>query len=153
VSAISNNIEAFINSLFAQGERVEVRRNELAQSLGCAPSQINYVLSTRFTLERGYIISSRRGGGGCISIVRVQARQKDLCILAEETIGAAISRIKAQGIIDYLRRSGLVAPREAALMDSAARDIPGLEAGAQDRVRAQVMRQMVLALAGSGASE
>ena len=59
---------------------LELQRNELANRLGCVPSQISYVISSRFTPERGYVIESRRGGGGCIRIVRKQiGRNDDVC--------------------------------------------------------------------------
>ena len=71
---ISDSIEAFIKDMLTEDEHeVELKRNELAQYFGCAPSQINYVLSTRFTLDDGYITESKRGGGGCIRIVRIVA--------------------------------------------------------------------------------
>ena len=67
---LSDSIESFIKTLITQEEpEVELKRNELAEYLGCAPSQINYVLATRFSPDHGYIIESRRGGGGYIRIV------------------------------------------------------------------------------------
>ena len=69
---LSDTIEHFIKELMTQEEpEVELRRNELAEYFSCAPSQINYVLATRFTPDNGYIIESRRGGGGYIRIVRI----------------------------------------------------------------------------------
>ena len=69
---LSDSIESFIKTLITQEEpEVELKRNELAEYFGCAPSQINYVLATRFSPDHGYIIESRRGGGGYIRIVRV----------------------------------------------------------------------------------
>ncbi len=69
---LSDSIETFIKALMTEEEpAVELKRNELAEYFGCAPSQINYVLATRFTVDNGYLIESRRGGGGYIRIVRV----------------------------------------------------------------------------------
>ena len=69
---ISDNIENFIRELFGAENSIELRRNELASYFNCVPSQINYVIQTRFTTERGYIVESRRGGGGHIRITRVK---------------------------------------------------------------------------------
>ena len=69
---LSDTIESFIKEMMRQEEQgVELKRNELAEYFGCAPSQINYVLSTRFTPDAGYMVESRRGGGGYIRIVQV----------------------------------------------------------------------------------
>ena len=74
MAQLSDTIEQFIKALMEQDKQIEVRRNELAQHFGCAPSQINYVLATRFSVNHGYIIESRRGGGGYIRIVRLQPK-------------------------------------------------------------------------------
>ena len=64
---LSDSIERFIKTLLEQEEtEIELKRNELAEYFGCAPSQINYVLATRFTPDHGYVIESQRGGGGYI---------------------------------------------------------------------------------------
>ncbi len=64
LAQLSDVIEQFIKDMLDEGAQIELKRNELAEHFGCAPSQINYVLATRFTLNHGYIIESRRGGGG-----------------------------------------------------------------------------------------
>ncbi|MBQ7931308.1 MAG: CtsR family transcriptional regulator, partial [Clostridia bacterium] len=70
---LSDHIARLINEMLEEGGgQAEVRRNDLAAKLGCVPSQINYVMSTRFSPERGYIVESRRGGNGYIRITRVQ---------------------------------------------------------------------------------
>ena len=74
MAQLSDSIEQFIKELMDEGSQIEVRRNELAQHFGCAPSQINYVLATRFSVDHGYIIESRRGGGGYVRIVRMRER-------------------------------------------------------------------------------
>ena len=69
--AISDNVAAYILDLLLNDEVIaEIQRNELAGILGCVPSQINYVITSRFTPEQGYIVESRRGGGGYIRIIR-----------------------------------------------------------------------------------
>ena len=76
---LSDTIEEFIKTMMAQDEQeIELKRNELAEYFSCAPSQINYVLSTRFTPDHGYIIESRRGGGGCIRVIRLRQESENL---------------------------------------------------------------------------
>ena len=77
MAQLSDSSEQFIKELMDEGSQIEVRRNELAQHFGCAPSQINYVLATRFSVDHGYIIESRRGGGGYVRIVRMRERMQD----------------------------------------------------------------------------
>ena len=74
MAQLSDSIEQFIKELMCEEAHIELRRNELAQHFGCAPSQINYVLATRFSVDHGYIIESRRGGGGYVRIVRTHQR-------------------------------------------------------------------------------
>ena len=76
MAQLSDSIEQFIKELMCEEAHIELRRNELAQHFGCAPSQINYVLATRFSVDHGYIIESRRGGGGYVRIVRMQEREE-----------------------------------------------------------------------------
>ena len=72
MARLSDIIESFLKGLIIEEEgAVEIQRNELANRFNCVPSQINYVISTRFTAEKGYYVESRRGGGGCISIKRL----------------------------------------------------------------------------------
>lgn len=99
MSAMSDHIEQFINELLDKEDGAELKRNELAQYFGCAPSQINYVLTTRFSLERGYMIKSKRGGGGHITIMRINVDQDELLhSLTCDGIGEAISQAQAQGL-------------------------------------------------------
>ena len=75
---LSDTIEDFIKMLLSQEEReVELKRNELAEYFGCAPSQINYVLATRFTPDHGYVIESRRGGGGYRNVSKINAKKQE----------------------------------------------------------------------------
>ena len=75
---ISDSIETFIRELLEAQSSVELKRNELASYFNCVPSQINYVIQTRFTTERGYLVESRRGGGGYVKITRVQLENNNL---------------------------------------------------------------------------
>ena len=112
---LSDTIESFIKQLLSQDEtEVELKRNELAEYFGCAPSQINYVLATRFTPDHGYVIESRRGGGGYIRIVRVvQSTGQHLLYLIHERIGETISETEAAHIIGQLAERKLITAQEA----------------------------------------
>ncbi len=100
----SDIIEAFLMESFGEDNSLNVSRNELAQFFGCAPSQINYVLNTRFTLNRGFSILSQRGGGGFIQIVRVLPTENDYLMgLLNNNIGASISNLEGQQILKNLR--------------------------------------------------
>ena len=89
---LSDTIEQFIKTMLQQGQpEIELKRNELAEYFHCAPSQINYVLATRFTPDHGYVISSQRGGGGCIRIVRVcHGNGEHITYLLRERVGESL---------------------------------------------------------------
>lgn len=118
---LSDTIEAFIKTLLSEEEtEVELKRNELAEYFGCAPSQINYVLATRFTLDNGYLTESRRGGGGYIRIVRVvQSGAQRLAYLVGERIGDAICETDAQRLIAQLVDQRVLTQSEGAIMQAA----------------------------------
>ena len=149
---LSDSIESFIKTLITQEEpEVELKRNELAEYFGCAPSQINYVLATRFSPDHGYIIESRRGGGGYIRIVRVvQTGAQRLMYLANERIGDAISEAEAVRLIHQLCEQGLITIQEAEIMRSAvsaqALSIPIPDA-LKAALRARTLRTMVMTIA------
>lgn len=119
---ISNIIERFIKEMLNEAEDgiIEIGRNELAEKFGCAPSQINYVLTTRFTPYKGYYIESRRGGGGYIKITKVEIdKNPDLKHLINNVIGDTITKNKAYHIIEGLREQGIITKREERIMKAA----------------------------------
>ena len=125
---LSDSIETFIKTLLAEDEpEVELKRNELAEYFGCAPSQINYVLATRFSPDHGYLIESRRGGGGYIRIVRI-----------------------VQSGAQQLTEQKLVTAQEAALMRAAmsaqALAIP-IPDSMKDAQRARIFKAMLTSIA------
>ena len=98
MSNLSDIIESFIKELLDANNNdvIEIQRNILAQQFDCSPSQINYVLTTRFTNDRGYVVESRRGGGGYIRIFRVRSSMEDeLKRILNETIGDSITLNKS----------------------------------------------------------
>ncbi len=150
---LSDTIESFIKELLGESEEdgVELKRNELAEYFQCAPSQINYVLSTRFTPDHGYMIESRRGGGGCIRIVHVQRSQSDfLDYLIRERVGASLADKDAQLLTRQLVESGTIT-REDGLMIAAALSPQALAVPVPEAVkstlRARILRSMLLNIA------
>ena len=149
---LSDTIEQFIKTLLTQDEQeVELKRNELAQYFNCAPSQINYVLATRFTPDHGYIIESRRGGGGYIRIFRMeQDTSEQLLYLLHERVGDSITALEASHLIIQLKERGLASHTEAALMQAAihpqALSLP-ISAVMKDALRAKILKNMLLEVA------
>ncbi len=149
---ISDSIEQFIKEMLGEDSpEVELQRNELAEYFGCAPSQINYVLATRFSPSQGYLTESRRGGGGYIRIVRVvETGPQKLAYLVRDRIGDSLSEEEALRIIQHLKESRMATSSEAALMASAvggkAMAVP-LSPEMKGTLRARVLKSMILALA------
>jgi len=148
---LSDAIEQFIKTMLAQDENeVELKRNELAEYFGCAPSQINYVLATRFTPDHGYIIESRRGGGGYIRIFRMQQdTSEQLLYLLNERIGESIDALSASHLIQQLHEREIISAKEACLMNAAvsqrALSLP-LTAEMKNAQRARILKSMLLTI-------
>lgn len=153
---LSDTIEEFIKELLIddseddeQGSEVELRRNELAEHFQCAPSQINYVLATRFTPEHGYIIESRRGGGGYIRIMRLATtRREELLQTMYQRIGTSISAVEATKIIETLKTEKIITEDEACIMHAALNPtaVP-LPLQMKDALAAGTLRSMLLTIA------
>jgi transcriptional regulator of stress and heat shock response len=147
---ISDLIEHYLKQILhnSSGGAVEIQRSDLAEKFSCVPSQINYVISTRFTLEKGYYVESKRGGGGYIRIQRVdlpslEAVQKHI----HETVGHRIDQTAAEGLIYQLEEAEFLTLREANLLRAAmSRDVLVLKLPLRDEIRANVLRGMLIAL-------
>jgi len=149
VAVLSDAIEQFIKDMLGEQQTVlELKRSELAGHFGCAPSQINYVLATRFTPERGYVVESRRGGGGCIRIVCVRSEHRLIMSnLAYDKYIGGITEMQAKSIIAGLEDAGIASACEAGIMASAVLDRTlGGNAADRDRLRLDIMRSMTAAL-------
>ena len=145
MAQLSDAIEHFIKELMEEDKQIEVKRNELAQNFGCAPSQINYVLATRFSVDHGYIIESRRGGGGYVRIVRMtQGANDNMLETLLKRVGTSIDEESANAIIACLHERKLITRREALLMRSAvAKNALQLPVSAKDVLRASVLRNLL----------
>lgn len=152
---LSDAIEQFIKTMLTQeAPEVELKRNELAEYFNCAPSQINYVLATRFTPDHGYIIESRRGGGGYIRIFRMaQDTSEQLIYLLNQRVGDSIDALAASHLVQQLREREVVTDGEAAMMNAAlspqALSLP-LSAEMKDALRARILKNMLLEVARKG---
>ncbi len=150
MARISDLIENFIKTLLSESEgELELQRNELASYFDCAPSQINYVLSTRFTLSHGYYIESQRGGGGHIRIVRLNVDKTDfIYYLLTEGIGNEISERDAIHIINTLLEQRFITERESKLMKSAIQcKLLGIPQRIKGITRASLLKNMVSIIA------
>jgi transcriptional regulator CtsR len=146
MAQLSDSIEQFIKELMREDAHIELRRNELAHHFGCAPSQINYVLATRFSVDHGYIIESRRGGGGYVRIVRMTTRDEpNLLDTLLNRVGNSVNEETANAIISNLNERKMITDREAALMRSAvSRNALVLPISAKDVLRAAVFKNMLI---------
>ena len=146
---ISDLIASFIQSELEEANGVlELQRSDLAQRFGCVPSQINYVMSTRFSPERGYIVESRRGGGGYIRITRVQVDRQTLMMHVINVLGQQVDLASARAMLTTLAESEAIATEEArtalwAISDNALRSVPK---GERDRLRADILKQILIHL-------
>lgn len=149
---ISDLIEAFLLDTLGDDDSLSISRNKLANYFSCAPSQINYVLSTRFTPERGYVIESRRGGGGSITVVRLnQPPHEMLEELIGQTIADGLSYHRACQILDRMTAEGLLQGRETQILKTALSDKALVApAVAKDGLRAGILKSVLLCLLKSG---
>lgn len=150
MSKLSDIIEDFIKELMDANSNsvIEIQRNLLAQQFDCSPSQINYVLTTRFNNDRGYIIESRRGGGGYIRIFKVEtSRYDDFDKILNETIGDNITINKAFDLIDRLNEKGLITNKDQLIMKRTLSDRALSRVHYEDRnkIRADLLKEMILA--------
>ena len=143
---ISNIIASMIQEMLEDEGYTEIQRNELAQKIGCVPSQINYVISSRFTPEHGYIVESRRGGGGYIKITRATYDRNSLKMHLINSIGNSLSENTCRAHLKNLYDRDIIDEKTvkiflSALTGNAYRDIPR-EYG--DIIRASIFKQMIL---------
>jgi len=146
---MSDLIAAFIGDVLRESDGLaELQRRDLASRFGVVPSQISYVIATRFSPERGYIVESRRGGGGFIRIRRVQVDPKQLVMHTVNAIGEELDAPTAEAFLQNLLDAGAISPARvrimaAALGEGALRPVPRPLRGA---LRASILKQMLLSV-------
>ena len=142
---VSDIIEEFIKELFNNEEEIEIQRNDLAQKFNCVPSQINYVIATRFKPSQGYYVESRRGGGGHITIKKVSNTKSDYIMHIMENIGEALQNSEAEILISDFLTYGLVNEKEAKLLRVATSDnVLDIPKEYKDKLRASIFKNMLL---------
>lgn len=144
---LSDAIADMILNMFDDNtSTIQIQRNDLAQQLGCVPSQINYVITSRFTPEQGYRIESRRGGGGYIMITRAATKENALMSLVN-SIGNSIDEKSAKANIYNLHYQGLLSDKAGRIMMSVVSDnnFKGVETEINNQIRASLLKQMLLA--------
>ena len=142
---ISDIIEEFIMSSLDEDKFIELSRNDLAKFFSCVPSQINYVLNTRFTVNRGFMVESQRGGGGYIKVVRVQDNNSNFLKNALEICSKPISVIEANQLLEHMRTKNLITDREMCLLKStiSAKSLNN-PINIDNKLRANIMQQVIM---------
>lgn len=143
MATISDIIEKFLISSLGQSDRINISRNELADYFDCAPSQINYVLTTRFTLDRGYVIESRRGGGGYVTLLKITQKNELLDDLQKINISEGVTMNRAVQIMERLVNEEYLSYKEGQLMVAMLSDkalvAPGIN---KDALRASLLKSL-----------
>lgn len=144
---MSDVIEEFIKDLFDEDDNdfVEIQRNELAQQFNCVPSQINYVISTRFKTSQGYYVESKRGGGGNIKIRKINNTKSDYIMHIINNIGKTITVNDIDILLSDFLTYNIITKKEAKLLKVATSDnVLKLDIDIKDEVRARIFKNMLL---------
>lgn len=144
---LSNIITQMLIEMMGEEGLAEIQRNELAERLGCVPSQINYVLSSRFTPEHGYIVESKRGGGGSIKIRRISFDRPQMIMHAVNSIGSSIDDPTCKAFILNLQTQNFLSNEAAMLILAATNEnnFRFLQADLRNIARANILKQMMIA--------
>ncbi|HBV87680.1 CtsR family transcriptional regulator [Desulfosporosinus sp.] len=147
---LADRIEEYLKQILEKTSEgyIVLQRSELAGEFACVPSQINYVLDTRFTVERGYLVESRRGGGGYLRIIRlglgIEGQYQQVM---RQLVGEQLSRDRSNALVERLLDEELITPREAALIKSV---LSGNNLGGEfrdwDALRARLMKDILTTL-------
>lgn len=145
---LSEVIEQYIKDMFSDDDDfVEFGRNELAQYFNCVPSQINYVISTRFNPERGYYVESHRGGGGNIKIKRVNMTNDKYIMHIINSIKQNLTQQDAELLIQHLYEYNVISNTDVKLLRVATNDkVLNLPKEYRDEVRTRIFKNMILNL-------
>ncbi|WNS75578.1 CtsR family transcriptional regulator [Bacillus sp. DTU_2020_1000418_1_SI_GHA_SEK_038] len=147
---ISDIIEDYLKRVLEMSEReiVEIKRSEIADKFQCVPSQINYVINTRFTIEKGYAVESKRGGGGYIRIMKVQSHD-DAHLIDQllSLIQGRLAQSSAEDVIIRLVEEEIITEREAKIMLSVIdRSVLYIDLPYRDELRARMLKAMLTTL-------
>lgn len=150
--SLSSSIAKLILEMLEAEDEIELKRNEFAQRVGCVPSQINYVIASRFTPEQGYLVESRRGGGGFIRIVRVNLDRGAMLMHVINNIGSSLDEATRRAHLLNLEHRDILDKNTVALIlsatgDGALRLIPVRD---RDQTRALIFKKMLLSANNNG---
>lgn len=144
---ISDIIEDFIKDMLNNENSAVIQRNDLAEQFNCVPSQINYVISTRFTPIQGYYVESQRGGGGYIKIQRVNITHSDYLMHIITSIGEKITSREIDIFINNFLDYGIISTREAKLLKGATNEkVLNETKEKKDEIRAKIFKNMLINL-------
>lgn len=145
---ISDIIEQFILKTMGEDESVDISRNELASFFSCAPSQINYVLETRFTVDKGFVKESRRGGGGYIKISKINLDNDEyVSNLILESVGDELSQKRFSQILEKLKNEKIISDKEKDIIFSALSDLSlAMPFTIKDSIRAKAFKNVLTTL-------
>ena len=144
---LSELIEEYIKEMFKDDDFVEFGRNDLAQYFNCVPSQINYVISTRFSPERGYYVESKRGGGGNIKIKRVDISKNNYITHLINSLNKSLTQQDAEIIINNMFDYKIIDKNTAKLLKIISNDkVLGLPVELRDEVRTRIFKNVIINL-------
>ena len=144
---MSDMIEEFIKELFNDEDYVEIQRNDLAEHFKCVPSQINYVISTRFKPSQGYYVESKRGGGGHISIRKINTTKSNYLMHTISSVGDTITSQEVDIFLSNFLSYGVVTEKEAKLIKVATSDnVLTVSQDIRDKLRAKIFKNMLINL-------
>ncbi len=144
---MSDIIEEFIKEMFSDDDSIEIQRNDLAQHFNCVPSQINYVISTRFNPSQGYYVESKRGGGGHIKIKKINITKSNYLMHAINSIDNKITAQEVDIFISNFLSEGIISEVEARLLKVATSDnVLIVPQEIKDNLRANIFKNMLINL-------
>ena len=144
---MSDMIEEFIKELFEEENSIDIQRNDLAEKFNCVPSQINYVISTRFKPAQGYYVESKRGGGGHITIKKINITKSNYLMHIISSMGDKITSQEVSIFISNFLSYNIVTQNEAKLLKVATSDnVLTIDAKDRDALRANIFKNMLLNL-------
>lgn len=144
---MSDMIEEFIKELFDKTDYIEIQRNDLAEQFNCVPSQINYVISTRFKPAQGYYVESKRGGGGHITIKKMNIKKSDYIMHVIESVDKEITSQEVDIFISNLLSYDVITEEQAKLLKVATSDnVLIVPSGYRDMLRASIFKNMLINL-------
>jgi transcriptional regulator ctsR len=137
--------QSYLKNVLLSNETVEIRRSEIADQFNCVPSQINYVINTRFTIQQGYVVESKRGGGGYIRIMKVNlVDEMDVLNTLGDLIPPQLSVREANHLLQNLYENELISKREAQMMAlMMEKDTFPVSVKNGDEIRSNMMKKLI----------